>query len=394
MRDSSPSSRRAVPGRRAGFTLVELLVAVLVLVIIAGTAVTFLIGQNRAYADGMGRTETAQNLRYVMRQLETNLATVGTQVPSGQPVVVYASESMVVFHADYATNLPDDPSAVYFTPGAPTGQVSTPSAPLTLPGTGILYPTTVYQASGGIPSPAEMIILRFIPDDLSDTPGDFALVRQVNDADPQVIARNLRRVGGDAPFFRYFQHRLEPGTGIVLDTIPADTLPVIHPDAGGATTRADSIRGIRVQVASAASVRRDESPELAASRAIWFPNAERTGAEIPLCGENPLLGVPLVAALDLSSGAPEVVLTWDAAQDEVGGEQDVLRYLIWRQTPSDPDWGDPYRSIPSGASSYTWRDVAVTPGESYTYALAAQDCTPSLSTRVVSGTVTIPLPTP
>ena len=85
-----------------------------------------------------------------------------------------------------------------------------------------------------------------------------------------------------------------------------------------------------------------------------------------------------------------MTLSWPPSIDEVGGEGDVVRYIIWRQDLSQPGWGDPYVAIPAGAASYTYEDAAVQSGAAYEFALAAQDCTPSLSPRVTSGPVVIP----
>ena len=50
----------------------------------------------------------------------------------------------------------------------------------------------------------------------------------------------------------------------------------------------------------------------------------------------------------------------------------------------------PFLAIPAGAASYTYEDAAVVPGVVYQYALTAQDCTPSLSARVLSTPVALP----
>jgi hypothetical protein len=124
------------------------------------------------------------------------------------------------------------------------------------------------------------------------------------------------------------------------------------------------------------------------SRLIRMPNAGL--AQQNTCGDEPLLGTGLTAALTVVNGAPAVSLTWAQATDEAGGERDVIRYVLWRKHPTDPDWGDPYLSIPAGNPTPFYQDQAVVSGEQYQYALAAQDCTPSLSTLATSGTVTVP----
>ena len=81
---------------------------------------------------------------------------------------------------------------------------------------------------------------------------------------------------------------------------------------------------------------------------------------------------------------------WSRSGDEGGGENDVLKYVVWRRTPPATDWGDPLLAIPSGQTSYTYADQTTTSGVIYQYAVAAQDCTPNLSGQNVSPSVTAP----
>jgi hypothetical protein len=81
-------------------------------------------------------------------------------------------------------------------------------------------------------------------------------------------------------------------------------------------------------------------------------------------------------------------VTFAAATDEASGEKDVARYIIWRRVTGSADWGDPYESIPAGLTSYTYNDMVVDSNTSYQYGLAAQDCTPKLSSLRVSSAIT------
>jgi hypothetical protein len=54
-------------------------------------------------------------------------------------------------------------------------------------------------------------------------------------------------------------------------------------------------------------------------------------------------------------------------------------------------WGDPFKSLAaSGVATYTDDDTQIAGGTTYTYAVAAQDCTPALSTQSVSSAVAVP----
>jgi hypothetical protein len=108
------------------------------------------------------------------------------------------------------------------------------------------------------------------------------------------------------------------------------------------------------------------------------------------CGDEPILGIALTAAAAMVAGAPEITLTWPQAVDEAAGEQDVTRYVIWRRPFGAPDWGDPFLSIPSGLANYTYQDQDIVSGDQFTYRLAAQDCTPSLSTTTQTALITVP----
>jgi len=123
---------------------------------------------------------------------------------------------------------------------------------------------------------------------------------------------------------------------------------------------------------------------------IDMPNAGF--ALMQTCGDEPIHGDTLGAQLvDLGGGSYVARLTWIAAVDETMGELDVARYVIYRQSlPITTDWGDPYLSLPAGLSTYTFDDAGVAYGETYQYALAAQDCTPLLSPLETSGLVVVP----
>ncbi|NNM03901.1 MAG: hypothetical protein HKO65_02265 [Gemmatimonadetes bacterium] len=47
-------------------------------------------------------------------------------------------------------------------------------------------------------------------------------------------------------------------------------------------------------------------------------------------------------------------------------------------------------SIPAGEEDYVYQDADLVMGETYEYAVAAQDCTPSLSRMASAPSVTIP----
>ena len=199
-------SRQEEFGRKAGFTLVELLVVTVVFGVVLTGALGFMTLQHSAFMKGSDRLMTLQNLRYAYQTLEIDLTTLGSNVPEGQPAMVLADDDVIAFTGDYTSNLANDVSAVYVDRDAPNGLVQAPRVTVSIPNSSFAWPDTIYVAPGGTPSMAELIIYFFEPDATTTRTDDYVLKRQVNDAPPEVLARNLLKQGS-MPFFRYFRER-------------------------------------------------------------------------------------------------------------------------------------------------------------------------------------------
>jgi hypothetical protein len=63
--------------------------------------------------------------------------------------------------------------------------------------------------------------------------------------------------------------------------------------------------------------------------------------------------------------------------------------VIWRTAPGGV-LGDPFLSIPAGSTSYSYLDSAVQTGDQWVYSVAAQDCSPSMSSTVSTGVIIVP----
>lgn len=374
-----------------GFTLVELLVSLGMFGVIMTVALSFLQVQNRGFRIGLDRMTVLQTMRYSLGVLEQDVQTAGTNVVAGQPEIVYAGPSMIAFNADYATRRRNDPFAVYYDPDVePVAAFSvTKGRKFALPGTSFIYPDTTYAGGGTGRSPAETLVFFFGADTTTGRSDDFSLFRQVNDGDPQLVASNLLATSGE-PFFRYYK---ESSAGV--DSILPGFLPLFHsepthgsPSDTGAVALIDSIRAVRVTLTATNGKVGDQERTAVLTRLIRLPNVGFGTLET--CGSPPILGGGISAALVTLDGAPAVNLTWGRATDEGGGENDVVRYVLYRRLASETSWDEPYLSIPAGETNYTYVDADVEPGESYLYALAAQDCTPTLSTLSSSVPVTIP----
>lgn len=377
----------AAPSRRdeGGMSLVEVVIAMLVFGVVMSGALGFLSVQNRAFHRGLDRMTAMQGSRYALQVLSTDLMTLGTNLPNSQPALVYAGPDVIVFNADYASNVENDVFASYFDPDAPTGEVTAMRRPITLPNTSVRYPDTLYTTRARTASPGETIIFWFALDSATARSDDYALLRQVNSTQPEVVARHI--LGSSrTPFFRYLRRKDFASAASVVDSIPDSALPIRHwfamhglPGDTGTSALADSIRGVRVSFRTSNGLEGPQERISEVSRVITFPNAGL--GTFTTCGSEPILGQPLTAvAVDRGGGEWAINLLWLPATDEGGGERDVARYVIYRQEGTfTSDWGDPYLSIPAGEAAYTYSDQAVEVGDLYRYALAAQDCTPSLS---------------
>jgi len=380
---------------RHGWTLVELIVAITIFGVVITAAVGFAAKQNTAFQSALLRLNALRNLRYAISSLDQDLQTLGTNVPASQPTLVYGGTDVVTFSADYASNVANDPFSVYHDPDAPAGQVSAPLAPFVIPTTGITAADTTYEVAPGVPSPAEMITFFLSPDTSTSRTDDYILYRQVNDGPPESLARNLVHEGTQ-PFFSYLREAQDSTGQKVVTAVPDSLVPVhhtakIHLSAAdtGRSALADSIRAIRVVMGATNGLTGDQERLVELTRLIPLPNAGF--GVMSTCGSPPILGVGLSATpITLTGGAPAVQLTWSPSTDETGGEQDVVGYVLWRREASATGWGDPFRNLPAGLTAYSYQDATVKAGHTYQYALAAEDCTPSLSTLVQSGMVYVP----
>jgi hypothetical protein len=265
-----------------------------------------------------------------------------------------------------------------------------------------MYPDSDYFAAAGINSPAETITWFFRLDSATSDPNDYVLFRQVNDGTPETVTRNVYRTAGVA-FFRYYYKRV-PLSGLLassLDSVPTSWMPIRHSQAihgsvadTGVAARIDSLAAVQISFTITNGLSGTAQKTRAVSYMVPMPNIGIKKATS--CGDAPILGTALTAnwQIDNSVSPPDTLmrLTWNQAVDEVGGERDVVRYVIWRRPAGASTWGEPIASVAAGPASPSWADESAVVGPpGYQYALAAQDCTPTLSTTAVA---TAPLSPP
>jgi prepilin-type N-terminal cleavage/methylation domain-containing protein len=380
---------------RAGFTLVEMLVAMVIFAGLIAITLTLFTSQIRAFTAGSDRAELTLAGEFASRMMSQELRTAGTNVRAQQPWLVYGGVDVVAFHADLVSRVVDN-FAVYIDPDAPTNIVQAlhQDDAYVLPRTAFTFPDTTYWAAAGILAPAELIIFYFEPDASTARTDDFVLQRRVNDATPDVIARNVLRTG-TLPFFEYLKHVPSVG-GDLLQTVPAGQMPLIHSaplhlspaDEVGTVARIDSVRAIRFNYTASNGRTGDAERRLDRTNTVWLRNgglaAQRT------CGGAPLFSAVPTATIEIVDDLPAVRLTWAASIDEADGEEDVIRYVVWRTSPLGT-LGDPLLSVPAGETVYQYLDRGVQEGEDWIYSVAAQDCTPTMSSPNSTGTISIPV---
>lgn len=389
---------------RRGMTLIEMLIALTVFTIILGAALKFLSTQSKGLDKNSQEMGMLQNLTFAGSLLQEEIRMAGANVPYKQPVIIYAGTNSVSFNADYASNV-DSLYTVYYNPGLPAGQRNalTASQRFALPGSSpaFNYPDSSYSADGnaGINSPAETITWFFQLDTSTATPtNDYVLERQVNDQAPEVVIRNVIPTTG-RNFFRYYYKRVPAaGTSMSsLDSVPTAWMPLRHtqgvhgmPSDTAAAARIDSLASVEV----AFTVTNGLTGAAQRTRAISFmvPMPNVGTKKVTSCGDLPIFGSGLTATWTINTAAapPDtfMLLRWNQAVDETGGESDVQAYIIWRRMVGATTWNEPLASVPSGATSPSFADQSALVDSAYQYAVAAQDCTPSLSTMA---TVTPPL---
>lgn len=391
-------ARGRAPHLQPGMTLVEMAIALAILTIVLAGALTFLQSQTRAFTVGNERMARLQSYRFAANVLEKDLRTVGAGVPGHQPFLVYAGDDVVAFNADYISHVAHDPFSVDWDTAAPHSMTKalTKAQRMRIPRSDFYYPDTTYLASG-TNSPAETIIFFFEQDPEAEDENLHILYRQVNEMEPEIVARNLRRTDGK-PFFTYLRP-VSTGGAARLDSIPAASMPLrhsvrIHQSATdtGQVALIDQVRGIRLTFA--ASTRSGAGMgESVISRIVHLPNAGLAATRT--CGGAPILGFFPDAAVELDpdTDLPLVVVSWVQAVDEKEGEKDVSRYVVWRRKAGQIDWGEPIESLKSGEDDYFITDTKnLVPGDTYEYGVAAQDCTPMLSSIASSNSITIPFP--
>jgi len=382
---------------RRGFTLIEIIISLTLLMIITGAAVQFLRKQTGLVTRETSRMDAMQNAQFAGSQIERDLREAGAGVADAQPMIVQLDSEAITFNANLVSIDTGDVRAVYQFRDADTNgtraMLKSERTALANSSPAVLYPDTTYTAATGVQSGAETISYYLRPDSTTSRANDYLLFRRLNAQPAALIARGIVRDPRDTiPFFTYFKS----DTLNRLRSIAKSQLPLYHGMVHGAVSDTgkfaltDSIKAVRVHFVTAARDPRTGTDALrTVETLVRLMNSgllDRTS-----CGQPPLATpVPTVVSSIAGASPKSVKITWGASTDDGGGEKDIERYAIFRRPSTATSFGDPITSIPSSlAASYTFTDVGVTATQTYVYGIAAQDCTPNLSTVTASLSVTV-----
>lgn len=383
-------SRRS---RQAGFSLVELLVTLIVMSMIMGTTVLFFQNQNRAFLQGSEKVDLMQNARYAIGEVERQLRTLGAGVTGQQPMLVYGHNGVVAFNTDYIE--PDTTNyrwAVNFNPSLSTAVTEAWSAAsaTVIPGSSpaYTYPSVTYTQANGAVGLAETKIFWFEPDSSTGRADDFILWERTNDGQADLIARNVLAYTG-RPFFEYFMaRRLNTGTDTMI-IASGGLLPLIRrwPQAGDTPAdtadkvRPDSVRAVRINLRVTNGKSGAAERIRTFSQFIQVPN---NGLPSPnVCGRAPLSPTAFAATPDPTPGSGIVQLSWSRSPDHLAGEYDVRQYVLYQRDDTATVWRDPLMMVVADTTTnFSVPLAGLIPGNAYDFAVAAQDCTPSMSTLV------------
>lgn len=367
------------PMRRAGFTLVEMMMAVLLTMIVFAITIPFFRQQTMAVDRSAGRLDALQNARFAQNAIDRELRMAGGV--TGQPIIVQAAPFAVTFNVDLVTNVTNDPNATYYNPSADPLAVDSwaPAASKQLPTSTTVYPTVFYFDANGTQSPAETISYFLYVDSTSGRSDMYNLYRRVNDRDSTLVSNNLWIPSDTAYFFSYYKS----SPSGVLSKIPTASLPLYWTSTSHLQ---DSIAAVYMRVAG---LYRDVRKSADVVRTVYHRTAllNYGKLKVNICG-NPPTAVSSVSAtqvVDSTGTAVKITVTWPKSADEGGGENDVGLYVVERRLSTSTDWTVLANVVSQGSTSYQYDDFALASG-TWVYGVVAQDCSPANSAVTVSAT--------
>ncbi len=364
--------------RGAGFTLIEILVAMTLTLAVFAITLPFVRAQTRALGASAGRLDADQIARYAQRAVDRDLRLASAV--EGQPLLVLAGPFAVSFNANLLAPDTTDPGAADIESGAATTLTESWAVAnaSTLPLVARSYPTQAYLDADGASSRSETISYFLRPDTITGRNDIYVLYRRVNARDSVQIVRGLY-VPTDSAFFNY--QRPISGT---LTRIAGSRLPLYWDSAA-----VDSVRAVGIR---AAGYFRDRFTGAVTLRTVnWtsvLPNAaNRVGAG---CRGTPAAPTAVTATKVTTSQPYGVNIAWSRSATDTAGS-DVRSYLIESRTTSSAEpWVTTGVVSATASATYQWMHAQPTITGARDYAVRAVTCAAIRSTQGTASSVTLP----
>ncbi len=403
---------KANRGRRAGFSLIEMMIALLVGAMLIAITYNVLVSQKKASRAQNESINAQQNARIALETLERELRLAGLNIDdfNGQPVIIDAAPYQIIFNGDVSTGVTGVPG-MNINQSVPLSDGVTSYVPGTYPGENLgaleqynnnaeTIRFTLDRSDNGTVGMED----RYVE---TDNPMDYALYREENGSKKDIIAYGIRGRENypdgqlPAPLFKYYGDF--NGTGNV----------VLWGDGNGdgGLSQAEMAALSRVpqnQLDKIIEVEVTIEAESALMEAGYagphsIPNNPRnyrsmimtskvrprnigTGsANLHACGDPPASPTSLSAVDTPDDSGESITLTFNASNDEQYGEEDVTSYTIYRRPDGSSEWECIGSLPPKGTSSYTHNDdihsLIGGPelGVPYYYVVSAWDCRPQES---------------
>jgi type II secretory pathway pseudopilin PulG len=388
-----PTMRATTRGAatRAGFTLIEMMMAVLLTMLVFAVTIPFFRSQTNALDGGAGRLDAMQNARFAQSTIDRELRLAGGA--AGQPIIVQAAPFAITFNVDLVTTQTNDPDATYYNPNADSLAVESwlPARAKTLPTSAVSYPTVEYYDGNGFQSHAETISYFLYLDATTGRPDLYTLFRRVNDRDSTIIAHDMWIPVDTNYFFKY--SRTDSAGNIV--SIPQATLPIYWNTAGD---WADSVRLVQMRIAG---LYHDVKKNIDITRTVYQSTRLLNAGMLKenICGSNPLPpGTVTATQIDTTGAAwfsgdanplAEVQVVFNASPEEAAGLKDISSYVVERTIQGTTNWQVLGNQVAYGQVSYTYNDYTFQTGV-WVYGVVAANCSPSYSTVSQASAVTNP----
>lgn len=369
---------------RAGFTILELVVAVSLTLVVFAITLPFVRVQTEALGNTAGRLDAEQVARYAQRAIDKDLRLAVAD--PGQPLIVYAGPMGIAFNVNLVAPDTTDPNAL----GVESGALSSLTEAwrvadaTVIPKTTRTYPTVDYTDAGGALSRNETVMYFLHADTVTGRTDIYVLYRRVNARDSVQIVRGIH-VPADSAFFTY--QRMVSGS---MTAIAQSSLPLYWDSTLTAEIRAVQLRSAGFYRPRRASIGSSVVEDVIRTVywSVVLTNLSASGRD---CGAAPVQPADSKFKSSVRKSKPSrVELDWDDSDDDASGAGDVGYYLLEKKRSAASTWSSMATVPATRSSAYRWSEMNPTETGSFDYSLRAVDCGGAMSTRALENAVSLP----